>query len=114
MLRGVRGRGVRTLTRFARDNPSANQDYDEPAKGGQQLDSTGAAWTDSRGRFVVDAERTLTLLSQQYWVSVTLSFQHDGYQTLRINYTLANVTTNAPDGAPMVNAGDILLRPTSP
>ena len=26
MLRGVRGRGVRTLTRYARDNPSANQE----------------------------------------------------------------------------------------
>ena len=28
--------------------------------------------------------------------------------------TAAHITTNAPDGAPVVNAGDILLHPTSP
>ena len=99
--------------KIRRVNPSANQDYDEPAKGGQKLDSTGAAWTDSQGRFVLDAERDLSLLSQQVWVSVTVAFQHDGYQTLRTNYTFRNVTTNAPDGAPVVNAGDILLRPAT-
>ena len=100
--------------RIKRVNPAGHQDFDDAAKGGQRLDSTGGAWTDSQGRFVLDAERDLTLLSQQTWVAVTLSFEHDGYLTLRTNYTLANVTTNAPDGAPVVAAGDILLRPASP
>jgi len=99
--------------KIRRVNPSAYQDFDDPAKGGQKLDATRAACTDSQGRFVVDAERDLTLLSQQTWVSVTLAFQHEGYLTLQTNYTLANVTTNAADGAPVVNAGDILLRPAS-
>ena len=77
------------------------------------MESVGGAWTDPHGRFVLDAERDLTLLQQQVWFSVTVSFEHEGYQTLRTNFTAANVTTNAPDGAPVVNAGDILLRPAS-
>jgi len=99
--------------KIRRVNPAANQDYDDPAKGGQKIEAAGAVRTDQEGRFVFDAERDLTLLSQQVWVSVTLSFQCEGYLTLRTNFTYANVTTNAPDGAPVVNAGDILLRPAS-
>jgi hypothetical protein len=97
-----------------RVNPAANQDYDDPAKGGQKMESAGGVRTDPQGRFVLDAERDLTLLHQQVWVSVTIAFQREGYLTLRTNFTYANVTTNAPDGAPVVNAGDILLRPASP
>ena len=97
-----------------RVNPAANQDFDDPAKGGQRIEAGGGGVrTDPEGRFVFDAERDLTLLSQQTWVSVTLSFQREGYLTLRTNFTYANVTTNAPDGTPVVNAGDILLRPAS-
>ena len=53
------------------------------------------------------------LLQQQIWFSVMVAFQHEGYQTLRTNFTAASVVTNAPDGAPLVNAGDILLHPVS-
>jgi hypothetical protein len=100
--------------RIRRVNQAAVQNYDDPAKGGQKMESAGGVRTDQEGRFVFDAERDLTLLSQQFWVSVTLSFQREGYLTLQTNFTYANVTTNAPDGAPVVNAGDILLHPTSP
>jgi hypothetical protein len=103
-----------TEVKVRRVNPAANQNYDDPTKGGQRIESAGGAWTDRGGRFVLDAERDLTFLSQQTWVSVTLSFQHEGYLTFGTNYTLANVTSNAPDGAPVVNAGDILLQPASP
>jgi hypothetical protein len=96
-----------------RVNPAAQANYDEPAKGGQRLDSVSGAQTDAQGRFVLDAERDLTLLQQQVWFSVTVAFQHEGYLTLQTNFTAANVISNAPDGAPVVNAGDILLSPLS-
>ena len=99
--------------KIRRVNPAANPEFDATAKGGQKPEATGAMRTDQAGRFVLDAERDLTLLSQQIWVSVTVSFQHEGYLTLRTNFTYANVTTNAPDGAPVVDAGDILLRPAA-
>lgn len=47
-------------------------------------------------------------------VLVRVSFEHKGYQTLRTNFTVSNVVSNAPNGTPIVNAGDILLRPASP
>jgi hypothetical protein len=99
--------------KIRRINPSAQINYDEPAKGGQRLDPVGGARTDSHGRFVLNAERDLTLLQQQVWFSVKVAFQHEGYQTLLTNFTVINVTSNAPNGAPVVNAGDILLRPLS-
>ena len=97
-----------------RYNPNANLNYDDPARGGRKMESIPGTRTDAAGRFVLDAERDLTLLQQQVWFSVTVSFEHEGYQTLRTNITAAHITTNAPDGAPVVNAGDILLHPTSP
>ena len=97
-----------------RVNPATQVNNDEPTKGGRRLDSVGGAWTDPHGRFVLAAERDLTLLQQQVWFSVTVSFQHEGYLTLQTNFTSANVISNAPDGAPVVNAGDILLHPLSP
>lgn len=96
-----------------RVNPTASQDYDDPAKGGQKLESATGVRTDRAGRFDLAAERALTLVQQQVWFSETVSFQREGYLTLRTNYTYANVATNATDGAPVVNAGDILLRPAS-
>jgi hypothetical protein len=95
-----------------RVNPTANQDYDDPAKGGQRMESAAGARTDREGRFVLDAERDLTLIRQQIWFSVTVSFQRDGYATMRTNFS-ASVATNAPNGMPVVNAEDILLHPVS-
>ena len=97
-----------------RVNPNAGQDYDAPARGGRKMESVPAARTDAQGRFVLEAERDLTLLQQQVWFSVEVLFEREGYQTLQTNFTVSNVTSNAPDGAPIVNAGDILLRPASP
>ncbi|MCX6914644.1 MAG: hypothetical protein NT167_16590, partial [Verrucomicrobia bacterium] len=56
-----------------RVNPTANQNYDDPAKGGQKLESAGGVRTDRQGRFILDAERALTLFQQQIWFSVTVS-----------------------------------------
>ena len=97
-----------------RVNPTANQDYGQPAKGGQRMDAVSGARTDQQGRFVLEAERDLTLVQQQVWVSETVAFQKGGYVTLRTNFTLSNIASNAPDGAPVINAGNIRLRPVSP
>ena len=94
--------------------PTAPASSTEPTKGGQRLEPAVGARTDQQGRFVLNAERDLTLLQQQVWYSVTISFQHEGYQTLQTNFTIANLATNAPDGPPVVNAGDILLHRTVP
>jgi hypothetical protein len=72
-----------------RFNPTAQATYDEATKGGQRLDPARGVRTDQEGRFVLDAERDLTLLQQQVWFSVTVSFQHEGCQTLRTNFSLA-------------------------
>ena len=93
-----------------RVNPAAPGNYDDPYKGGQRLSAVSSARTDAQGRFVLDAERDLTLLQQQVWFSVTVAFQHEGYLTLQTNFTAANAISNAPNGAPVVDAGDILLR----
>lgn len=97
-----------------RENPDAQPDDRPPARGGQRMDSIPSARTDAQGRFVLEAERDLTLIQQQVWFSVAVAFQHQGYQTLHTNFTVSNVVSNAPGGAPVVNAGDILLRPASP
>jgi len=100
--------------RVRRVNPGAPASSDNPARGGQRLEPAVGVRTDQQGKFVLDAERDLTLLHQQVWYSVTISLEREGYQTLQTNFTIANITTNAPDGAPVVNAGDILMHPTSP
>jgi len=100
--------------RIQRLNPAANQDYDAPAKGGQRLESGSSVRTDAQGRFVLEAERALTIVQKAVWPSVTAAFVRDGYLTLRTNFNLLQASTNAPDGTPVVNAGDILLHSRSP
>lgn len=96
-----------------RVNNSANQNYDDPTRGGQRMDARSGTRTDQQGAFVLDAQKDLTLLQQQVWYTVTVAFQREGYVTLRTNFTVLQ-GTNAPNGVPVVNAGDILLSPVSP
>jgi len=100
--------------RIQRINPTASQDDFVSAKGGQRLESAASVRTDAEGRFVLEAERALTFVQQPVWPSVTAAFQRDGYLTLRTNFNLLQVSTNTPDGTPVVNAGDIRLHPRSP
>ncbi len=99
--------------RVRRIDATAQASSDNPGKGGQRLDPAFGVRTDRQGRFVLNAERDLGLLQQQVWYSVTVSFTHEGYQTLLTNFSIVNITANAPDGAPVVNSGDILMHPTS-
>jgi hypothetical protein len=72
---------------------------------------TGGVRTDADGRFVLEAERVLSLFGRGGWHSVTVSFAHAGYVDLQTNFTTANFKERSSTGVPLVEAGDILLKP---
>lgn len=82
-----------------------------PPKGAQMIEQAPAVRTDAAGRFVLDSERELTLFSHAGWYSVTVSFERTGYLLFETNYSIANISGHTIAGAPVVNAGDILLVP---
>ena len=69
--------------------------------------------TDGDGRFTLATERVLTPFRGTDWFSVQLLFEHGGYERFRTNYSRLNLITNAPEGEPLFNAGDILLHPAA-
>jgi hypothetical protein len=98
--------GVRV--RRVSDDRSA-QPMDAP-NGARLLEQSSAVRTGADGRFAVNSLRTLAVFGERGWYSVTLNFEHAGYQSVTRTYTLAN-STNAPSGEPLVWAGDVLLPP---
>jgi hypothetical protein len=82
-----------------------------PPKGGQLLMESRGVQTDAEGRFLLDGERVISFIRRGGWHSVSLSFNHAGYYEYRTNYTAASSAEPPPDGAPQVNAGEILLQP---
>jgi hypothetical protein len=82
-----------------------------PPKGGELLMARAPVRTDHDGRFELETERALTPFRGAGWFSVQLLFAHDGYESFRTNFSTLNVSTNAPNGEPLLDAGDILLRP---
>jgi hypothetical protein len=97
--------------RVRRVAPMLTAGEDTPAKGAQLLMQPSARRTDADGRFVMDSERDIALFRHPAWWSVTLSFTADGYRFFQTNYTVANLSGHSPEGEPLVNAGDILLKP---
>lgn len=87
-----------------------------PPKGGELLMAKAPARTGRDGRFTLDAERALTPFGGVGWFSVQLSFQHPGYERFQTNYSRLDLSTNAPAGKAVLDAGDILLHrtPNSP
>ena len=81
------------------------------SKGGECLMAKAPARTDRDGRFTLDTERVLAPFLGAGWFSVQLSFQHAGYERFQTNYSRLNLSTNAPESAPLLDAGDILLHP---
>jgi hypothetical protein len=80
-------------------------------KGGTIMMEPIGARTDSEGRFTLNSKSVFALFQSPGWYSVPLVFDHSGYESFETNYTPVNVITNTPAGAPVVDAGDILLRP---
>jgi len=105
---GSQSRGVQVQRLTADQDPSAG----ETMKGGQIIAQAPAVRTGSNGRFVLDSERDLALFRKLGWYSVSVAFDHSGYERFVTNYTLIDAMV-MPTGEPLVKAGDILLRPKS-
>jgi hypothetical protein len=84
-----------------------------PPKGGQLLMQTGMVSTDADGRFVLASKSVFAVFRQPSWWSVPVTFSHSGYEMFQTNYTGSNVASHSDAGAPVVNAGDVLLKPES-
>jgi len=84
----------------------------EPMKGAQQIQLPAPIRTREDGTFVVDSTQALAFFRTVGWYSVTLSYEHSGYQSFEASYSLSQ-STNTPSGEPWVNAGDIPLEPVS-
>ena len=98
--------------KIKRVEPDESPNADRTAKGGQRIEQSRVPQTDRDGRFILESERDLTLFRSASWYSVTISFEREGYLRFQTNYSSANVTSRSPKGEPLVNAGDIVLRPT--
>jgi hypothetical protein len=67
--------------------------------------------TGPRGQFVLESERVLTPVRWGGWSSVRLTFERAGYSRFQTNYSISSlVATNAPDGVPALDAGQILMQ----
>jgi hypothetical protein len=67
--------------------------------------------TGPNGQFVMESERVLTLVRWGGWSSVHLNFDRAGYLRLQTNFPISSLTvTNAPDGVPLLDAGQVLLQ----
>ena len=87
---------------------------DTAPKGGQLLMRSDGVRTDADGRFALEAVKVVTLFRRGSWHSVTVSFERNGYESFETNYSAGNFKERSPEGVPLVNAGDILLKPISP
>ena len=83
----------------------------EPPKGGQVMASQPPVQTDRDGRFVLESERVLTPFGVSGWFSLTLLFEHSGYERFFTNFSRINLRTNTWQGEPVLDAGNILLHP---
>jgi len=93
--------------------PTMTAGEDTPPKGAQLLIQPDGVRTDADGRFALEAERAVAWFHHAGWYSVTVSFNCAGYENLQTNFTAADFKGRTPEGAPWVNAGDILLQPKS-
>jgi hypothetical protein len=91
----------------------ANNNFEtfDPPKGGQLLIQSAPGLTDAGGRFVLESKSVFALFWSPGWWGVPVTYQHSGYQLFQTNYTAANVISNTSDGPPVVDAGDVLLKP---
>ena len=84
-----------------------------PPKGGQLLTAPAVVRTDAEGQFVSPPRTVFALFRQPGWWSVPVTFSHSHYETFQTNYTGSNVTSHSASGAPVVDAGEVLLKPVA-
>ena len=82
-----------------------------PPNGAQLLLQDRPVVTDAQGNFVYPSQSYLTLLKSATWWSLRLSFQAKGYITVQTNFTVTEITGHTADGTPLIDTGNISLRP---
>ena len=82
----------------------------QPPKGGQLMMETPVVRSAADGTFAVDSQTALGFFRKFGWYSIRLSFRHSAYEGSNATYTVAQSTNNAK-GEPLVEAGDVCLRP---
>ena len=82
-------------------------------KGGQLLNQPAPVTTDASGHFTLASKSVFALFRSPGWWTTPVTFQLNGYETFQTNYTGSNVTSHAANGAPVVDAGDVLLWPAT-
>ena len=83
-----------------------------PPKGAELLMRKAPVHTDENGRFESASQRVLSVVRGSDWNVVSLSFERMGYQRFQTNCPI-NAVTNAPNGEPVLDVGQILLQPMS-
>jgi hypothetical protein len=97
--------------RVIRTAGNNNVDPIGPPKGATLMIQPVPVMTDADGRFLLESKSVFALFRNAGWWTAPVTYQHAGYETFSTNYTASNVVTNTPAGAPVVDAGDILLQP---
>ncbi len=94
-----------------RDGSFRSRDIGSPPKGAEFLLQNYTTQTDRDGKFFLRSERALTIFRPSGWASLQLSFHRAGYERFETNYSILTATTNSPRGEPILETGDIALRP---
>lgn len=82
----------------------------EPPKGGEIMMQDPAVVTSREGTFTLKSQRDLAFLRRLEWFSVSLSFTHPDYETLLKTFSSTSVTNTSP-GEPLLQTGDVVLKP---
>ena len=69
-----------------------------------------AVVTDADGTFSLASQRDLAFLRRLEWFSVSLSFTHPDYERL-VKAFNSSPSTNKLRGEPLLQTGDVLLKP---
>ena len=85
---------------------------DEPLKGGEVMQGERGTSTRANGTFVLQSKKDIALVAEAGWDEVTVSFSRSGYTTLLRTYPKARAVRSAA-GEPMINAGVVLLMPST-
>jgi len=84
-----------------------------PQHGGELMMQSPGVRSRPDGTFVLEAIRDLSPLHHIHWYSVSISFERSGYDRFVTNYSRTSAIS-APDGVPVITAGNVLLQPRSP
>ena len=87
------------------------QDTGETPKGAQLLAQGQPAVTDANGNFTVSGREFVTFFRRASSSTERLAFQAPGYALLQTNFPTARFTNQADVAAPVIDVGDVWLKP---